>query len=110
MTNAADENEAKLMIMEPKEDERLSKEVYDTENAMPLTEKLVAELRERIKRELRMPRYKLGIQIILGEIKGQGLRIASKCLWDVQNDNYTSYTFTNEKIYCTGICFGCYFD
>ena len=32
--------------------------------------------------EVKIPRYKIGVQIVLGEIKGQGLRIASKCLWD----------------------------
>ena len=30
-----------------------------------------------------MPRYKLGIKVVMGEIKGQGVKVASKCLWDV---------------------------
>ncbi|KAL4493531.1 hypothetical protein ABPG72_007539 [Tetrahymena utriculariae] len=122
-----DENEIKLSIMEPKEDERfypskiqkIIKELfedrlkgveYDPNNANQLSERLVLELREKIKREGKVPRYKIGVQIVFGEIKGQGLRIASKCLWDVQNDNYSSYTYTSEKIYCTGIVFGCYFE
>ncbi|KAL4445709.1 hypothetical protein ABPG74_006260 [Tetrahymena malaccensis] len=142
-----DENEIKLSIMEPKEDERfypskiqkIIKELfedrlkgveYDPNNANQLSERLVLELREKIKRgeilifsksqyqynifklliEGRVPRYKIGVQIVFGEIKGQGLRIASKCLWDVQNDNYASYTYTSEKVYCTGIVFGCYFE
>ena len=45
-----------------------------------------------------------------GELKGQGLRIASKSLWDPNFDNWTSYTFTNETIHCTGIVFGNYFE
>jgi hypothetical protein len=42
-----------------------------------------------------MPRYKLGVQVLLGELKGQGLRLASKSLWDPKLDNWASYTFTN---------------
>lgn len=45
--------------------------------------------------ELKMPRYKLGVQVILGELKGQGFRLASKSLWDPKFDNWASYTFTN---------------
>jgi len=33
--------------------------------------------------ELKMPRYKIGVHVIIGEMKGQGIKIASKCLWDV---------------------------
>ena len=31
----------------------------------------------------------------MGEYKGQGLKITSKSLWDVEFDNYASYTFKN---------------
>ena len=55
-----------------------------------------------------MPRYKLGVQLYYGEMKGQGLRVASKCLWDPSFDNWSSYTFCNETIHCTGIVFGTY--
>jgi len=42
-----------------------------------------------------MPRYKIAIKVVLGEIKGQGVRVASKCLWDVAFDNYATYSYTN---------------
>lgn len=48
------------------------------------------------------------MQVFYGEMKGQGLRIGSKCLWDPNFDNWASYTFTNESIHCTGIVFGVY--
>lgn len=43
-------------------------------------------------------------------MKGQGLRVASKCLWDPNFDNWASYTFTNESIHCTAIVFGVYME
>lgn len=48
--------------------------------------------------------------MILGELKGQGLRLASKSLWDPKFDNWASHTFTNENLFCTGIVFGIYFE
>ena len=65
-------------------------------------------VKEAVRNGLNMPRYKLVVQTVLGSIEGQGLTIASKCLWDINCDNYSSYTLTTEKLYCTTIVFGCY--
>jgi hypothetical protein len=70
---------------------------------------LAKSIRARAK-EMKAPRYKIAVQVIYGELKGQGLRIASKSLWDPNFDNWASYTFTNETIHCTGIVFGNYFE
>ena len=57
-----------------------------------------------------MPAYKLIVSAVLGEVKGQGIKIASKCLWDVQNDNYATFTYQNEKLFCTCMVFGIYYE
>ena len=54
--------------------------------------------------------YKIVVQTVIGEISGQGVRVASKCLWDEQNDSYASFTYQNESLFCTGIVFGIYFE
>ena len=41
----------------------------------------------------KIPRYKLLVQAVIGELKGQGIRIMSQCLWDEKNDNYADCTF-----------------
>jgi hypothetical protein len=48
--------------------------------------------------ELNMPRYKVVVQTIIGEVRGQGLRVASRCLWDVDTDNYTSLNWNNVRV------------
>eukprot|EP00330_Aristerostoma_sp_ATCC50986_P011935 CAMPEP_0114582262 /NCGR_PEP_ID=MMETSP0125-20121206/6288_1 /TAXON_ID=485358 ORGANISM="Aristerostoma sp., Strain ATCC 50986" /NCGR_SAMPLE_ID=MMETSP0125 /ASSEMBLY_ACC=CAM_ASM_000245 /LENGTH=123 /DNA_ID=CAMNT_0001775129 /DNA_START=34 /DNA_END=402 /DNA_ORIENTATION=+ len=53
----------------------------------------------RYSKSVKLDRYKLAIQVTIGEMKGQGLKISSKCLWDPAFDNYASYTFTTEKYY-----------
>lgn len=44
---------------------------------------------------LRIPRYKVVVQVTLGELKEQGIRVASRCLWDPSTDNYASAGFKN---------------
>jgi hypothetical protein len=34
-------------------------------------------------------------QVTIGEVQGQGVRIASRCLWDVETDNHASAYYTN---------------
>lgn len=45
-----------------------------------------------------MERYKIAVQVVVGENKGQGVRVTSKCLWDANIDNHASYTFMNVSI------------
>jgi len=92
-------------------EERLKDESYDHSTAALLTEELTKTIRDRLKNgidDYRMPRYKFVCQVVFGELKGQGLRIASKCLWNVNYDNYVNYTYQKNDFYCTAMVFGCY--
>jgi hypothetical protein len=42
-----------------------------------------------------MPRYKICVKVIIGELKGQGVKIASKCLWDPIFDNFANYQYSH---------------
>eukprot|EP01017_Pseudomicrothorax_dubius_P002932 TRINITY_DN10280_c0_g1_i1.p1 TRINITY_DN10280_c0_g1~~TRINITY_DN10280_c0_g1_i1.p1 ORF type:complete len:128 (+),score=21.61 TRINITY_DN10280_c0_g1_i1:35-418(+) len=113
---------------EPREDERFypsqvraviesvlndnlnAKTDYDPVQSGKLCNDLSTRVREAVKSRLNIPRHKLSVQVVLGELRGQSLRISSKCLWDDKNDNFASYTFTNERIFCTALVFGCYFE
>jgi hypothetical protein len=69
------------------------------------------DIAEQIKAKVRamdFARYKIVVQIVLGQAKGQGARVASRCLWDTETDNYASYTFQSDAMWCTAIVFGCY--
>lgn len=90
--------------------EKLKTATYDASNNADLTEEVSRIIRSRVKGELKMPRYKLGVQVFLGELKGQGLRLASKSLWDPKFDNWACHTFSNENLFCTALVFGTYFE
>jgi hypothetical protein len=57
------------------------------------------QVKDRVK-ELGYLRYKLLVQVTIGEKKGQGIRLASRCMWDTSTDNCASESFETEAIFC----------
>lgn len=77
--------------------EALSKDVSD-------------KIKERCKATLDIPRYKLIVQVTIGQMKDQGVKITSRCLWDTATDNYATASFQNQHIWASAIVFGMYTD
>ena len=48
------------------------------------------------------------MQVVLGENRQQGVRVASRCLWDAAADNYASYTYKADTLWCTAMVFAVY--
>ena len=67
---------------------------YNHKEAEKLSIELSNQIRDCVKK-LQIPSYKIVVQTVIGELGGQGVRIASKSLWDDKNDNWASYTFSN---------------
>ena len=40
-------------------------------------------------------RYKIVVQTTVGQLRDQGIRVASRCLWDPNTDNYASTSYSN---------------
>ena len=47
-------------------------------------------------------------QVTLGQMKDQGVRVASRCLWDTATDNYASVEYSNQHLWCSAMVFGVY--
>lgn len=88
---------------------KLEDKEFDYAEAKRQAEEIVHEVKERVK-QLSIPSYKIVVQSVIGQVEGQGVRVASKCLWDESNDNYASFTYTNQSLFCTGIVFGIYYE
>ncbi|CAD8072370.1 unnamed protein product [Paramecium sonneborni] len=91
-------------------DEKLKNETYDANNTPNLAEELVKRIRSKVRETIKMPRFKIAVQVVIGEIKGQGCKVTSKNLWDPTWDNYASYAFQNDTIYGVAIVFGVYYE
>mmetsp|Transcript_11833 Transcript_11833/g.12203 ORF Transcript_11833/g.12203 Transcript_11833/m.12203 type:complete len:135 (-) Transcript_11833:140-544(-) len=113
--------------MEPDEDERfypsvakkiaydivhneLHDQEYDEEDAKNWSLVLSDKIRDALRKNMTIPRYKIIVQTTVGQLRDQGIRIASRCLWDVSTDNYTSVSYTNQTLFCNVLIFALYTD
>ncbi|NXV82149.1 TC1D4 protein, partial [Atlantisia rogersi] len=83
--------------------------VYSPQGSAPLVQSLAELLQSQVK-EVAPPRYKLVCQVLLGQQGQQGLLVASRALWDPENDNFASATFSNTSLFAVATVHGVYFE
>jgi tctex1 domain-containing protein 2 len=89
--------------------QELANQEYDEDDAKEWANNISDKVRDAIA-GLNLPRYKIVVQTSIGQCKDQGIRIASRCLWDTQSDNYASAEYINKNMFCTVIIFALYSD
>ncbi|KAL3867837.1 hypothetical protein ACJMK2_040683 [Sinanodonta woodiana] len=94
-------------IMKTVLDARLDGYKYNPKFSANMIQVLSEEIKDGVK-ELNYDRYKIVCIVHLGEIKGQGLTIASRGSWDSNLDNYASYSSKKETTFCTAVVYGIY--
>ena len=85
--------------------ERLTGKEYDEADAKEWSIEISEDVKARVK-ELAYKRYKIIVQVTIGELRDQGVRVASRCLWATPTDNYASSSFQNQSLWCTAMVFG----
>jgi hypothetical protein len=83
---------------------------YNDEDAKVWSLNISDKVREEVAASLKKSRFKVVVQTVIGQIKDQGIRVASRCLWDPTTDNYASYTYQNRHLFCTVLIFATYTD
>ncbi len=89
--------------------DRMDKQQYDPRQAAQTAKHIAEDLREKVK-ALGYDRYKLVIQVTLGQKKGQAMRIVSRCLWDTSTDSFASEYYDNDSLYCVCQVYGLYYQ
>jgi len=114
-------------IMEPKEEEKfqpkkiekiagsvikdyLADKEYNADDAKVWALELSNQVKLAIKENANIPRYKIIVQSVIGEASGQCVRVTSKFLWDVSNDNWASITHRTPTLFSCVLIFGCYYE
>ena len=54
-------------------------------------------------------RYKIVVEVVMGEQRGEGVRMGTRCLWDSDTDNFASDVFINDSLFCCAAAFGTYY-
>ncbi|XP_048717410.2 dynein light chain Tctex-type 4 [Caretta caretta] len=82
---------------------------YNPVTSGQLAQSLSELIRSRLK-DLTPPRYKLVCNVFLGQQGQQSLQVASRCLWDPENDSMASATFINASLFAVATVHGLYFE
>ncbi|XP_005111590.1 tctex1 domain-containing protein 1-B [Aplysia californica] len=87
----------------------LSEEQYRPDFCRDMSKTLSDTIKARVK-SLMIPRYKIICLVQIGELKAQGMRVGSRCLWDEANDTFSSHEFRNKSIYAVASVYGVYYE
>ena len=82
---------------------------YTARRSKLMTTVLSEEIKDQMKL-LDFDRYKFVCFVTLGEKKNQDLRVTSRCAWDVNFDNSSTYTWQNNHAFCCVTVFGLYHE
>ncbi|EDM11419.1 rCG52991, isoform CRA_a [Rattus norvegicus] len=88
--------------------EELTGAEYSPEEMPQLTKRLSEMIKDKLK-ELGYDRYKMVVQVVIGEQRGEGVFMAARCFWDADTDNYTHDVFMNDSLFCVVAAFGCFY-
>ena len=95
-------------ILDQKMEEK--KEKYNHEIALQLNKEICDAVRDELKDDkLNFKRYKILVHCIIGEKKGQGIKIGSRCMWDTTCDAAVSASWENEYTYAFCVAYGVYY-
>ncbi|XP_021571318.1 tctex1 domain-containing protein 2 isoform X1 [Carlito syrichta] len=82
--------------------EELANAEYSPEETPQLTKCLSENIKDKLK-EMGFDRYKIVVQVVIGEQRGEGVFMAARCFWDADTDNYTHDVFMNFILCCSSI-------
>ena len=88
--------------------EKLEDKEYEPELIPTWTKEASDHIREKFK-QLDMPRYKILVQVIVGEARGGGIKVAARCFWDNDTDAYVSAHYISKSIFAVAAVFGVYY-
>jgi hypothetical protein len=81
---------------------------YDSVKCTQLSKDLSQLIKDALK-TLNYDRYKYVIQVVIGQCQDENLMMTCRCLWDIQNDNYVSYIYSNKNLFCAVTVFGLFY-
>lgn len=80
---------------------------YDAEKCNFLLPSIAEEIKDKVK-VMGFDRYKLVCLVTIGKLNNQGVRVASRCLWDTATDRMASSSFCGKDVFASAVVFGVY--
>ncbi|XP_031563632.1 tctex1 domain-containing protein 1-B-like [Actinia tenebrosa] len=89
--------------------EHLEGQTYNYEFCKDTSKKLSEVIKQRVK-YMGYSRYKLICVVYMGQVKNQGMRIASRCLWNTEFDNVAEASYRNGELFAVATVFGAFYE
>ncbi|XP_027490018.1 tctex1 domain-containing protein 3 isoform X1 [Corapipo altera] len=88
---------------------KLQQASYDGVSSPLLCASISEEILKAVK-EFGFDRYKYVVSVLIVEKTDQAMIVASRCLWDVQRDNWVSAKCETETFIALALVMACYYD
>ncbi|CAL1542995.1 unnamed protein product [Lymnaea stagnalis] len=85
--------------------EKLTGVVYSADETTGLTKTIADTIKSKLK-DMGHERYKFIVQVVIGEQRGEGVKMGCRCFWDSDTDNYAQDIFMNESLFCVAAAYG----
>lgn len=85
----------------------LESQKYDAKLCRELAKGMSNSIMSDLK-SLEYSRFKFVCTVTIGQNRGQGVRIASRSVWDTDCDRFVCESFKNETLFAVGVVFGVY--
>lgn len=82
---------------------------FDPVETPDLTKHLSTLIKQEVK-DFGFNRYKLVVNVTIGQKKGQGMAAVSRCIWSDKTDNSASGSYQNKHLFCVATVHAIYFD
>ncbi|XP_037392796.1 tctex1 domain-containing protein 2 [Pygocentrus nattereri] len=82
---------------------------YQQETCRRLARRVADQLLALAK-EQEFDRYRYAVQVSVGQKLGQGVKLASKALWDHEKDSFITLRYENTYLFAVGTVFALYMD
>ncbi|XP_041350934.1 dynein light chain Tctex-type 5-like [Gigantopelta aegis] len=82
---------------------------YDSSTCGDLSTTLTNEIMFQIK-QCHWERYKLVVQLFVGQDEKQGIQVASRCVWNADVDTSACVTYKNSSLFAVASCYAVYFE
>lgn len=83
---------------------------YDYATFSKLTTELSDRIKEKVKEELELPRHKVVSFVSVGQMKDQGVRVGSRCVWNPAWDHFASASYQTKSVFAVGVVYATYFE
>ncbi|KAL5005217.1 hypothetical protein ScPMuIL_018673 [Solemya velum] len=88
--------------------EHLTGKEYSAEETTEWSKAISDDIKVKLK-DMGYDRYKFVIQVVIGEQRGEGVKMGCRCFWDSDTDNYAQDIFMNDSLFCVAAAFGIFY-